>query len=97
MFGGRGSDAFPLEASIDKFQPSAAPANLTVPPAAACFQKVELKGERVLEITYRKDQANAGQVLAAVQGDGYGIVDVSTREPDLEDVFLNLTRAANAG
>ncbi|MBN8815841.1 MAG: ABC transporter ATP-binding protein [Sphingomonas sp.] len=71
--------------------------DVTAPPTAACFQKVELKGERVLEITYRKDQANAGQVLAAVQGDGYGIVDVSTKEPDLEDVFLNLTRAANAG
>ncbi|MEO5937527.1 MAG: ABC transporter ATP-binding protein [Sphingomonas sp.] len=70
--------------------------DVTTPPSAACFQKVELKGERVLEITYRKDQANAGQVLAAVQGDGYGIVDVSTKEPDLEDVFLNLTRAANA-
>jgi ABC-2 type transport system ATP-binding protein len=65
-------------------------------PSASCFQKVELKGDRVLEITYRKDLANAGQVLAAVQGDGFGIVDVSTREPDLEDVFLNLTRAANA-
>jgi ABC-2 type transport system ATP-binding protein len=65
-------------------------------PQASCFQKVELKGERVLEITYRKDQANAGQVLAAVQADGFSIVDVSTKEPDLEDVFLNLTRAANA-
>ncbi|THD36168.1 MAG: ABC transporter ATP-binding protein [Sphingomonas sp.] len=64
-------------------------------PSASCFQKVELKGERVLEITYRKDQANAGQVLDAVQRDGYGIVDVSTKEPDLEDVFLNLTRASN--
>ena len=59
--------------------------------------KVELKSERVLEITYRKDQANAGQVLDAVQKDGYGIVDVSTKEPDLEDVFLNLTRASNVG
>ena len=67
------------------------------PPTDPSFQKVELKGTRVLEITYRKDQANAGQVLAAVQGGGYGIVDVSTREPDLEDVFLNLTRASNAG
>jgi ABC-2 type transport system ATP-binding protein len=70
--------------------------DVTTPPAAACFQKVELKGERVLEITYRRDQANAGQVLDAVQKDGYGIVDVSTKEPDLEDVFLNLTRASNA-
>jgi ABC-2 type transport system ATP-binding protein len=37
---------------------------------------------------------NAGEVLAAVQGAGFGIVDVSTREADLEDVFLSLTRAA---
>ena len=59
------------------------------------FEKVEAKGSRTLVITYRKDQANAGQVLDAVQKDGYGIVDVSTREADLEDVFLNLTRAAN--
>jgi ABC-2 type transport system ATP-binding protein len=62
-------------------------------PENACFQKIELKAERTLVITYRKDQANAGEVLGAVQGDGYGIVDVSTREADLEDVFLNLTRA----
>jgi ABC-2 type transport system ATP-binding protein len=65
-------------------------------PQAACFQKIELKGERMLVITYRKDQANAGQVLDAVQKSGFGIVDVSTREADLEDVFLNLTRASNA-
>jgi ABC-2 type transport system ATP-binding protein len=64
-------------------------------PQNACFQKIELKGARTLVITYRKDQANAGEVLGAVQGGGYGIVDVSTREADLEDVFLNLTRAAN--
>jgi ABC-2 type transport system ATP-binding protein len=70
--------------------------DVSTPPQAACFQKVELKGERVLEITYRKDLANAGQVLDAVQKSGLGIVDVSTKEPDLEDVFLNLTRAANA-
>jgi ABC-2 type transport system ATP-binding protein len=65
------------------------------PPANVCFQKVEMKGERTLVITYRKDQANAGEVLGAVQGAGLGIIDVSTREADLEDVFLNLTRAAN--
>jgi ABC-2 type transport system ATP-binding protein len=63
------------------------------PPANACFQKVEMKGERTLVITYRKDQANAGEVLGAVQGAGLGIIDVSTREADLEDVFLNLTRS----
>lgn len=68
--------------------------DVTVVPDAACFQKIETKGERTLSITYRKDVANAGEVLAAVTAGGYGIVDVSTREADLEDVFLSLTRAA---
>ena len=65
-------------------------------PSDAAFHKIELKGDRVLSITYQKDRVNAGQVLAAVQANGYGIVDVSTREADLEDVFLNLTQASNA-
>jgi ABC-2 type transport system ATP-binding protein len=62
-------------------------------PGSPLFQKAELKAGRVLSITYSKRVANAGQVLDAVQAAGYGIADVSTREPDLEDVFLNLTRA----
>ncbi|MDV3457817.1 ABC transporter ATP-binding protein [Sphingomonas sp. HF-S4] len=75
-----------VEVTVDRDVP--------VLPENACFQKIELKAERTLVITYRKDQANAGEVLGAVQGGGYGIVDVSTREADLEDVFLNLTRSA---
>ena len=65
--------------------------DLTDLPDASCFEKVERKGDRLLAITYRKDVANAGEVLAAVAAQGYGIVDVVTREADLEDVFLNLT------
>jgi ABC-2 type transport system ATP-binding protein len=67
--------------------------DLAAAPDAPCFDKMELKGERTLAITYRKDRVNAGEVLAALQKEGLGIVDVSTREADLEDVFLNLTRA----
>ena len=63
-------------------------------PQAACFGKIVLKGDRTLEITYAKDRVNAGEVLGAVQAAGYGIVDVSTKEADLEDVFLALTRTA---
>jgi ABC-2 type transport system ATP-binding protein len=63
-------------------------------PVAPCFEKVELTTSRILTITYQKDKANAGQVLAAIQEKGLQIVDVSTRDPDLEDVFLNLTAAA---
>ena len=76
-----------VEVTVDRDVPAA--------PVHDSFQKIDVKGDRTLVITYRKDQANAGQVLDAVQKDGYGIVDVSTREADLEDVFLNLTRAAN--
>ncbi|MBB4618138.1 ABC transporter ATP-binding protein [Sphingomonas abaci] len=66
--------------------------DVAAPPANACFQKIVLKGERTLEITYAKDKVNAGEVLAAIQAAGLGIVDVSTKEADLEDVFLSLTR-----
>jgi len=33
---------------------------------------------------------NAGEVLGALAQEGLAIVDVSTRDPDLEDVFLSL-------
>jgi len=67
--------------------------DVAVAPENTCFDKIELTGERTLAITYRKDRVNAGDVLAALHREGLGIVDVSTREADLEDVFLNLTRA----
>ncbi len=63
-------------------------------PSHPAFDKVEREGERGLAISYNKDRMNAGEVLAAVNAMGHGIVDVSTREADLEDVFLNLTRSA---
>lgn len=63
-------------------------------PAHPSFDKVEKTGERQLAISYNKDRANAGQVLSAVQDLGFAIIDVATREPDLEDVFLNLTADA---
>ena len=67
--------------------------DLTEPPQNRVFHHIALKGARVLAITYSKAETNAGDVLAAVGAAGLGIVDVSTREADLEHVFLNLTRA----
>ena len=65
-------------------------------PSNDCFENIRLLDERTIEITFRKDKVNAGQVLAAVQRDGLAIVDVRTREPDLEDVFLSLTSESEA-
>ncbi len=60
-------------------------------PDDPAFLKRETTGERTVEITYNKDKANAGQVLALVQAQGFAIIDVTTREADLEDVFVALT------
>ncbi len=62
-------------------------ADISALPDHGSFEKVE-------QISYNKDRANAGDVLAAAQAAGLAIVDVSTREADLEDVFVQLTRAA---
>jgi len=69
--------------------------DISTVPVDDSFQNVSLIDERTLEITYRKDRTNAGRVLASLTADGLGIVDVSTRDPDLEDVFLSLTSAAH--
>ena len=71
--------------------------DVMTPPENICFDKIEVSGDRQLTITYRKDRVNAGEVLAALGREGLGIVDVTTRDPDLEDVFLQLVRADTAG
>lgn len=65
--------------------------DLDAAPQNPAFLKSHLSGERQLEINYDKDRTTAGEVMSLVQGQGYAIVDVSTREADLEDVFVSLT------
>ena len=67
--------------------------DMTGPPAEDVFLKADLIDPRTLEITYDRDRSSAGQVLALVQRHGYAIEDVTTREADLEDVFVQLTGA----
>ena len=62
-------------------------------PAHPAFLKSEPAGERMVEITYDKEAITAGQVLGLVQDMGLVIEDVTTREADLEDVFVQLTGA----
>ena len=65
-------------------------------PTHPAFLKCEAAGERVLEITFDRDRVNAGEAMALVQAQGFAIIDVTTREADLEDVFVTLTSAAKA-
>jgi ABC-2 type transport system ATP-binding protein len=46
---------------------------------------------RTLVLRYPPSKISAGQLLALLQAAGYGVTDLSTREADLEDIFLKLT------
>jgi len=70
--------------------------DLAGPPMEQSFLKAEVVDPRTLEITYDRDASSAGQVLALVQRHGYAIEDVTTREADLEDVFVQLTSQGRA-
>jgi ABC-2 type transport system ATP-binding protein len=65
--------------------------DLSEAPNHASFTKADLTGARSVEVTYNKDDLSAGQVLAILQEQGLTIEDVTTREADLEDVFVQLT------
>ncbi len=67
--------------------------DVSTAPSHEAFTKVELSGERGVEVTYNKDQLTAGQVLGILQDQGLVVEDVTTREADLEDVFVQLTSA----
>jgi ABC-2 type transport system ATP-binding protein len=62
-----------------------------VPATLGAFDAV-LKDSRRLVIRYQPSRARVAQILAAVQAAGLEIVDLSTLEADLEDIFLQLTR-----
>lgn len=43
-------------------------------------------------ITFDPKRLSAGQIISKIQGAGLDIIDLSTKDQDLEDVFLKLTR-----
>ncbi len=64
-----------------------------VPPLLQPFG-VTLINPRRLVYRYRPSRTRIGEILAAARSAGIGIVDLSTEESDLEDLFLELTRRA---
>ena len=68
---------------------------LTEAPTLTGFETRLLKAGG-FSVTYRTGQSSVEQVLAAVRAAGLHIKDISTEDPDLEDVFVSLTSAASA-
>ncbi len=67
--------------------------DLTQVPAELSGFHVEIAGPRHLVFHYRPSESPVPEVLRAVAQAGLSIVDMSTEETDLEDLFLQLTRA----
>ncbi|PZO86715.1 MAG: multidrug ABC transporter ATP-binding protein, partial [Micavibrio aeruginosavorus] len=65
---------------------------ITALPDSLASYAATLEDARTLKIRYAPKETPAGQLIAAVQGAGLGIADVTTDQSDLEDVFLQLTR-----
>lgn len=68
---------------------------LSAIPASLSKFKSHIKGDHQLGVQISQEDANVGQVLAAVQEAGLTITDIATDETDLEDIFLQLTSANN--
>lgn len=62
-----------------------------VPPALAGFDAA-LEGARRIVLRYRAREVAVEEMLAALREAGLGILDLSTREADLNAIFLRLTR-----
>ncbi len=67
-----------------------------VPPALAAFGAA-LEGNRRLTLRYQPSETRVTEILAAVDNAGLIVADISTHEPDLEDLFLELTAGAGRG
>lgn len=61
-----------------------------IPDSLAAFDPQLLPHNRLL-FRYRRSETKVAQILAAASAAGIGIVDLSSSEADLEDIFLQLT------
>ncbi|MAF96368.1 MAG: multidrug ABC transporter ATP-binding protein [Rhodospirillaceae bacterium] len=64
---------------------------ITEVPAGLKPYNVEFKTGRRLKFSYPPSKTHSGEILDALAAAGLGVVDLTTREADLEDIFLNLT------
>jgi ABC-2 type transport system ATP-binding protein len=62
----------------------------TLPEALSSFN-IEQKSSRQLIFRYSPSKTNSGEILTAIQNAGLGILDLATKEVELEDIFLHLT------
>ena len=62
-------------------------------PSALSEYHCRLRQPRHLCVRYSPNEHHIGGIIEAIQASGFGIVDITTDQSDLEDVFLQLTGA----
>ena len=67
---------------------------LAVIPSALSKWQPQMDAEGKLVLTYKPSKESLQDILDAVHGAGLVMRDITTREADLEDVFVHLTHAA---
>ena len=67
-------------------------ADLSTLPTNLHSFNAELRGSRHVVFSYAPSRINSGQILAAIVAAGLCIADLTTREAELEDIFLRLTK-----
>ncbi len=55
---------------------------------------VSLSDGRVLEFNYQPSKIRSGEIVRAVQAAGLRFAEIVTKEPELEDIFVQITNAA---
>ena len=65
--------------------------DVTLLPEMSGVGEVALVDDRRIDIKYDRGRTGAGAILESLRQAGYAVVDVSTREAELEHVFLQLT------
>ncbi|CAA7613086.1 ABC-type multidrug transport system, ATPase component protein [Candidatus Terasakiella magnetica] len=78
-----GIDSKALVVTIDR--------DLSDIPAVLAPFSPEIKPERKVVVRYKPSVTPAGRILDAFAAAGLGILDITTEEADLEDIFLQLT------
>ncbi len=71
--------------------------DLSAPPASLSPFHVKQPGPRSIVICFSPSRVSAGALLDIVRNEGLRVTDVSTREAELEDVFLRLTQRGTEG
>jgi len=56
---------------------------------------VTLKDQRELEFTYQPSVVKSSDIIMAVQDAGLKFAEIATKEPELEDIFVQLTSQSN--